>query len=67
MGRAVSANDPEGDELTYTLEGPDAGSFGIDSGTGRLSTRAALDHEEKAAYEVTVKADDGEGGTATIG
>ena len=66
VGRAVSADDPEGDELTYALEGPDAGSFRIDSGTGRLSTRAALDHESQAAYEVTVKADDGEGGTATI-
>ena len=66
VGRAVSANDPDGDELTYTLEGPDAGSFGIDSGTGRLSTRAALDREAKASHTLTVKADDGEGGTETI-
>ena len=67
VGDAVTANDPEGDELTYTLEGPDAGSFRIDSGTGRLSTHAALDYESKASHTLTVKADDGEGGTATIG
>ena len=66
IGDAVSANDPEGDKLTYTLEGPEAGSFRIDSGTGRLRTRAALDHESKASHTLTVKADDGEGGTATI-
>ncbi|WP_428098640.1 fibronectin type III domain-containing protein [Candidatus Rariloculus sp.] len=66
IGDAVSADDPEGDELTYTLEGLDAGSFRIDSGTGQLRTRAALDHESKASHTLTVKADDGEGGTATI-
>ena len=64
IGGPVSAVDPEDDDLTYTLEGEDAGSFRIDSGTGQLRTRAALDHEAKAAYAVTVKADDGEGGTA---
>ena len=66
VGKAVSADDPEDDPLTYTLEGPDAGSFGIDRRTGQLRTAAALDHESKASHQVTVKADDGEGGTATI-
>ena len=67
VGRAVSADDANDDELTYTLEGgPDAGSFGIDSRTGQLRTSADLDHESKASHALTVKADDGEGGTATI-
>ena len=66
VGAAISADDPEDGELTYTLEGPDAGSFGIDSRTGQLRTSAALDHEAKASHALTVKADDGEGGTATI-
>ena len=66
VGLAVSADDPNDDELTYTLEGPDADSFGIDSRTGQLRTSAALDHESKASHTLTVKADDGEGGTATI-
>ena len=67
VGRPVSADDANDDELTYTLEGgPDAGSFGIDSRTGQLRTSADLDHESKASHALTVKADDGEGGTATI-
>ena len=66
VGRAVSADDANDDELKYTLEGPDAGSFGIDRRTGQLRASAALDHESKASHTLTVKADDGEGGTATI-
>ena len=66
VGLAVSADDPNDDELTYTLEGPDADSFGIDSRTGQLRTSAALDHESKASHTLTVKADDDHGGTATI-
>ena len=66
VGRPVSADDANDDELTYTLEGPAAGSFGIDSRTGQLRTSADLDHESKASHTLTVKADDGEGGTATI-
>ena len=66
VGRPVSADDANDDELTYTLEGPDAGSFGIDRRTGQLRTSADLDHESKASHALTVKADDGEGGTATI-
>ena len=66
FGQAVAADDPDGDTLAYTLEGTDAASFGINGATGRLRTGAALDHERKSAYAVTVKADDGEGGAATI-
>ena len=66
FGAPVTATDADGDTPTYTLEGPDAGSFGIDAETGQLRTVTALDHEAKASYEVTVKAEDGRGGTATI-
>ena len=66
VGAAVSADDADDDPLTYTLEGADAASFGIDRTTGQLRTSAALDHEAKAAYEVTVRADDDHGGTARI-
>ena len=66
VGTPVSADDPDNDPLTYTLEGPDAGSFGINRTTGRLRTSAALDHEAKASHTLTVKADDERGGTATI-
>ena len=45
--------------LTYVLSGADADSFGFDSTTGRLKTKAALDHEDKETYMVTVTVTDG--------
>ena len=59
IGEAVSAKDADaGDTLTYTLSGTDAASFDIDSTTGQLKTKAALDYETKNSYSVTVKASD---------
>ena len=69
IGAPVTANDPDtGDTLTYTLEGPDADSFDIDSASGQIQTKSGVtyDHEIKSSYSVTVKADDNNGGTATI-
>ena len=55
-GEAVSAKDADtGDTLTYTLSGTDAAAFDIDSTTGQLKTKAALDYETKNTYSVTVK------------
>ena len=59
IGSAVSATDPEGETLTYTLGGTDASSFSIDSSTGQLQTSADLDYETKSTYTVTVTASDG--------
>ena len=56
---AVAATDPDvGDTLTYTLGGTDAASFGIDSTSGQLQTKTALDKEAKASYTVTVSVSD---------
>ena len=69
IGVPVTAADPDtGDTLTYTLEGVDADSFGIDSASGQIQTKSGVtyDHEVKSSYSVTVKADDNNGGTATI-
>ena len=66
IGAPVTATDPENDTLTYSLEGTDAASFAIDSGTGQLKTKAALNRATKSRYTVTVKASDGKGGTDTI-
>ena len=66
IGAAVSATDADGDPLTYTLAGPDAASFAIVGTSGQLQTSAALDHEAKSSYAVTVTADDGKGGSDTI-
>ena len=47
--------------LTYTLSGADAASFGIESLTGQLQTKAKLDYETKNSYMVTVTATDSDG------
>ena len=59
IGNAVAATDPENDTLTYTLSGTDAASFDIDSTTGQLKTKSALDYETKSTYTVTVTVSDG--------
>ena len=61
-----AAADADGDTLTYTLEGTDADSFAFDAATRQIKTLAALDHETKASYSVTIKVDDGNGGTDTV-
>ena len=69
IGAPVTANDPDtGNIQTYTLEGADADSFDIDSVSGQIQTKSGVtyDHESKSSYSVTVKADDNNGGTATI-
>ena len=68
IGDPVTATDPDNDTPAYTLEGADADSFDIDSASGQIQTKSgvAYDHEVKSSYSVTVKADDNNGGTATI-
>ena len=71
IGAPVTAMDADTtDTLTYTLEGTDAGKFRIMSGPsgGQLTTKAgqSYDYETRTSYTVTLKADDGEGGTDTI-
>ena len=65
-GAPISATDPDGDTLVYTLEGPDAASFTLDSGTGQLSTAVTLDYETKDAYFVVMQVHDTLGGRDTI-
>ena len=63
VGAAVAATDADtGDTLTYSLEGTDAGSFTIDSGTGQIKTKSGVTYNHEAtknSYSVTVKASDG--------
>ena len=68
VGAVVTATDADGDTLTYSLEGTDAAEFLIVSSSGQIQTDfgAKYDREAKASYSVTVKADDGNGGSDTI-
>ena len=65
IGDPVTAMDPDGDALTYSLSGTDAASFDIGMSTGQLMTKAALDYETKRSYMVTVTAMDPDGLTDT--
>ena len=66
IGGPVTATDADSDTLTYALGGTDAASFDIGPDTGQLMTKAALDYEAKASYEVTVTATDPEGASDMI-
>ena len=68
VGSIVAALDPDGDVLTYILEGTDADSFDIiaTNGGGQIQTKAALNHEEKSSFSVAVRVRDGRGGTDAI-
>ena len=64
---SVSATDSDtGDTLTYNIESGNTGSvFAIGSGTGAITVADALDYETTSSYTLTVKVDDGNGGTDT--
>ena len=68
IGAAISATDSDGGTLTYSLEGTDAESFSIVSDSGQLQTKAGVtyDYEGQNNHSVTVKVEDGQGGSATI-
>ena len=76
VGEPVTAMDPNGDSLTYTLGGADAGLFKVDQddigttpddegGQIRVGAGTKLDKEAKDTYIVTVTATDSYGLSAT--
>ena len=62
IGAPVVATDGDNDVLTYELGGADMADFAIDTATGQLKTKSALDYESKSTYTVTVTARDRNGG-----
>ena len=58
FGAPVTASDVNSDNLTYTLGGADAESFGIVAASGQLQTKDTLDYESRSSYQVTVTAAD---------
>ncbi len=63
----VQADDPDGDDVTYSLSGADADLFDIDPGTGVVTFKAAPDFEAPAdegndnVYDIVVTATDNSG------
>ena len=66
VGTPFTADDADGDDITYLLEGVGRDAFAIDSASGQLSTRAPLDRETQSNYALTLRADDGNGGADRI-
>ena len=66
VGDPVTATDPDGDTLAYSLSGADAASFSIDASTGQITANSSLDYETKNRYSVTVTAVADGGGSDTI-
>ncbi len=68
VGAPVTATDPDGDALSYSLSGADAASFAIGADTGQIATidGVTYDYETKASYALTVEAADPDGAGASI-
>ena len=61
LGAPITAVDDAGDTSTYSLGGPDANLFSINSTTGQLSTRPGINFDYETGrrqYQVTVTATD---------
>ena len=69
----VTATDPDGETITYSVGGTDEMAFNEDfslnTSTGETTVKsdATIDHESKPSYSVTITATDPSGGTDTIG
>ena len=71
VGAAVTATDANGDTLSYSLGGPGAGSFRIDSVSGQIRTAPGVAYDYESAtnrFDLTVTANDPRGGegSATV-
>ena len=64
VGSGLTATDPDGDTLTYSLSGTDASSFVLDGSTGQITVGSGtlLDYESgPTRYTVVVSVHDGRG------
>jgi VCBS repeat-containing protein len=57
----VSANDQDGDTLSYALVDNAGGLFALDSATGALTTTVPLNHEAQGSYDLVIRATDPDG------
>ena len=60
VGAAVSATDQEGDTLTYSMSGTDAGKLTLDTATGQITVKSGSvpNYESKTSYSVTLSVTD---------
>ena len=67
IGDPLTASDDDDTVLTYSIvDWKDGSSFDIDSSTGQLKTKAALDYETRTQYQLQGKVHDDDGGDDRI-
>ncbi len=66
IGNPIIATDRDGGSLSYRLEGTDQASFTIDDNQLQTLSGETYDYEKKNSYKVTVRVEDGQGGSNTI-
>ena len=66
ISNPITATDGDGGTLTYHLEGTDRASFSLDVNQLQTQSGETYDYEEKSSYVVTVRVQDGQGGSNTI-
>lgn len=68
VGATITAKDPDGNTLIYTLAGNGAAFFAMGISTGQLTTKFGVDYdyETQSTYALTVSAADGNKGTTSI-
>ena len=66
IGAAITAADPEGEDVTYSLDGANAGLFDVVSSSGQVKTRSPLNHEAASKYTISFIASDPESNSASI-
>ncbi len=67
IGIPISAVDPEGDGVTYSLAGADAGQFMVDASSGQIKTRGPHNYEVRSTYKVRIVASDVNGSGKSTG
>ena len=66
FGDPITAVDPEGGDVTYSLTGANAGQFGIDASSGQVKTKGSLNYEAASTYIVAFTASDPQNNSASI-
>ena len=66
MGTVSAPDADQGDTVSYSITtGNEDGKFDIGDSSGEITVEDSLDHEMVSLYNLTVQADDGQGGTDT--
>ena len=66
LGYPITAIDPEGGDVTYSLAGTDAALFDVDDSGGQVKTKGSLNYETASSYTVAFTASDPQSNSASI-